>query len=107
MILIKELVQKALTAGYLSATDQKQIRSLLQGNYDSEDLDAFILLQRAVAAGEVKRESCSPKASLAAKGKDASSNIKVAYQIAAEMAYAAALALTQPKNSHDQPSLGA
>ncbi|BAZ28295.1 hypothetical protein NIES4074_07260 [Cylindrospermum sp. NIES-4074] len=107
MILIKELVQKALTAGYLSATDQKQIRSLLQGNYDSEDLDAFILLQRAVAAGEVKRESCSPKASLSAKGKDASSNIKAAYQIAAEMAYAAALALTQPKNSHDQPSLGA
>lgn len=107
MMLIKEIVQQALTSGYLSATNQKQIRSLLRTNYDSEDLDAFIILQRAVAAGKVKQESCSQKASLSTKGKDASSNIKLAYQIAAEMAFAAAVALTLPQNKQDQPSLGA
>ena len=107
MALIKEIVQEALTIGYLSVVAEDQLRSQLQGNYDSEDLDAWIILQRAIAAGDVKQESRRKKASPSPKAKDASSNIKLAYQMAAELAYAAAVALTMTKNTKDQPSLGA
>ncbi len=104
MILIKEIVQQALSTGYLSVTDQNQIQVLLQTSYDSEDLDAFIILQRAVVAGDVREESRTRKAYRSSHSKDTTSNIKLAYQMAAEMAFAAAMALTMPK---DQPSLGA
>ncbi|WP_193194669.1 hypothetical protein [Nostoc sp. MG11] len=107
MVLIKEIVQEALSTGYLSVVAEDQMRALIQTNYDSEDLDAWIILQRAIVAGNVKQESRRKKASLSSKGKNASSNLKLAYQIAAEIAGAAAMALTMPKNSKDQPSLGA
>ncbi|MBW4645980.1 MAG: hypothetical protein KME23_23815 [Goleter apudmare HA4340-LM2] len=107
MVFIKEIVQQALCTGYLSIADQKQMQLLLQSNYDSEDLDAFIILQRAVAAGDVKQELRSQKTTLSTTGKEAAANIKLAYQIAAEMAFAAALALTMPKSSKDHSSLGA
>ncbi len=107
MALIKEIVQEALTIGYLSVVAEDQLRSQLQSNYDSEDLDAWIILQRAIAAGDVKQESRRKKASPSPKTKDTSSSIKLAYQMAAELAYAAAVALTMTKNTKDQPSLGA
>ncbi|MDZ7953782.1 MAG: hypothetical protein RMY16_22210 [Nostoc sp. DedQUE12b] len=107
MALIKEIVQEALTIGYLSVVAEDQLRSQLQGNYDSEDLDAWIILQRAIAAGDVKQESRRKKASPSPKAKDTSSSIKLAYQMAAELAYAAAVALTMTKSTKDQPSLGA
>ncbi|NDJ20747.1 hypothetical protein GS682_03625 [Nostoc sp. B(2019)] len=107
MVLIKEIAQEALSTGYLSVVAEDQMRVLIQTNYDSEDLDAWIILQRAVVAGDVKQESRRKKASLSSKGKNASSNLKLAYQIAAEIAGAAAMALTLPKNTKDQPSLGA
>ncbi|MBE9054610.1 hypothetical protein [Sphaerospermopsis sp. LEGE 08334] len=108
MITIKEIVQQALTTGYLSATAQHQIHKLLQTNYDSEDLDALIILQRSIVAGAVNQEPVRKKnyADRAYKDKNASPNIKLAYQIAAEMAFAAAIALTMPHNPHDQPSVG-
>ncbi len=46
MVLIKEIVQEALTSGYLSVVAENQMRVLIQTNYDSEDLDAWIILQR-------------------------------------------------------------
>ncbi|MEH2044584.1 hypothetical protein [Nostoc sp.] len=107
MALIKEIVQEALTIGYLSVVAEDQLRSQLQSNYDSEDLDAWIILQRAIAAGDVKQKSRRKKASPSPKVKDTSSSIKLAYQMAAELAYAAAVALTMTKNTKDQPSLGA
>ncbi|MEH2060418.1 MAG: hypothetical protein V7K97_30680 [Nostoc sp.] len=107
MALIKEIVQEALTTGYLSVVAEDKLRSQLQSNYDSEDLDAWIILQRAIGAGGVKQESRRKKASLTPKAKDASSSIKLAYQMAAEIAYAAAVALTMTKSTKDQPSLGA
>lgn len=106
MIAIKEIVQQALTLGYLSATAQNQIHKLLQTNYDSEDLDALIILQRAVMTGKVKQETVYQKNYHSLPDKYASSNIKIAYQIAAEMAFAAAMALTMSHNTHDQPSIG-
>ncbi|WP_373527270.1 hypothetical protein [Nostoc sp.] len=104
MALIKKIVQQALTTGYLSVVAEDKLRSQLQSNYDSEDLDAWIILQRSVVAGDVKQESRRKKVSLSPKAKDASSGIKLAYQMAAEIAYAAAVALTMPKNPKDQPS---
>ncbi|MBW4429231.1 MAG: hypothetical protein KME50_33740 [Nostoc desertorum CM1-VF14] len=115
MALIKEIVQEALTTGYLSVVAEDQLRSQLQSNYDSEDLDAWIILQRSIVAGDVKQESRRKKASpspkakdtSSSKAKDTSSSIKLAYQMAAEIAYAAAVALSMTKNTKDQPSLGA
>ncbi|MEH1848784.1 MAG: hypothetical protein V7L25_28390 [Nostoc sp.] len=107
MALIKEIVEEALTIGYLSVVAENKLRSQLQSNYDSEDLDAWIILQRAIMAGDVKQQSRRKKASLSPKAKDASSSIKLAYQMAAEIAYAAAVALTMTKNTKDQPSLNA
>ncbi|MEH1832352.1 MAG: hypothetical protein V7L29_09815 [Nostoc sp.] len=107
MALIKEIVEEALTTGYLSVVAENKLRSQLQSNYDSEDLDAWIILQRAIMAGDVKQQSRRKKASLSPKAKDASSSIKLAYQMAAEIAYAAAVALTMTKNTKDQPSLNA
>ncbi|MEH2066874.1 MAG: hypothetical protein V7K47_01660 [Nostoc sp.] len=107
MALIKEIVEEALATGYLSIVAEDKIRSLIESDYDSEDLDAWILLQRAVVAGDVKQESRRKKVSPPPKTKDASSSIKLAYQMAAEIAYAAAVALSMSKNTKDQPSLGA
>ncbi|WP_414564220.1 MULTISPECIES: hypothetical protein [unclassified Anabaena] len=100
MVSIKEIVQQALTSGSFSVVAQDQIEMLLQDSYDSDDLDAFIILQRAVVAGHVKQESNTPKTFLASYSKDSASNIKLAYQLAAEMAFAAAVALSIPQNSH-------
>lgn len=107
MVEIKQIVQQAFRNGYLTMAEQNQIQALLRTNYDSEDLDAFIILQRAIASGEVQRESNRQKTSTSVHNKDTASNIKLAYKIAADLAYAAALALSMPKNSQDQPSLGA
>jgi hypothetical protein len=107
MVEIKQIVQQAFKNGYLSIAQQNQIQALLRANYDSEDLDAYIILQRAIASGEVQRESNRQKASISDNHKDSKSNIKLAYKIAAELAYAATLALSLPKNSQNQPSLGA
>ncbi|MFN6514643.1 MAG: hypothetical protein RMY29_009090 [Nostoc sp. CreGUA01] len=107
MTLIKQIVEEALATGYLSIVAEEEMRSLIQSDYDSEDLDAWILLQRSVVSGDVKQESRRKKVSPPPKTKDASSSIKLAYQVAAEIAYAAAIALTMSKNTKDQPSLGA
>lgn len=105
MKLIKEIVQQALATGYLNAQEQHQIRVQLQTNYDSEDLDAYIILQRAIAAGEVRREPSSQRLYRTDRSRETSANIKLAYKIAAEMAFKAAMALSISKNNPDQPSL--
>ena len=103
MVLINKIIQQALTAGYLSIPAQNQIQSLLQKNYDSEDLDAFIILQRAVVAGHIQQESRTCKAGFSSHIQETSSNMRLAYQIASEIAFAAVMTLTMPKNPQDQP----
>lgn len=100
MTLIKEIAQQALSIGYLGIVAQNQINTLLQSNYDSEDVDALILLQRAIASGKVQRESRRQK------GQENKSSLKQAYLAAAEITFAAAVALSMTKNTHEQPSLG-
>lgn len=58
MIGIGELVQQALTTGYLSVEAESQLRELLNAKkYDLQDLSAFMSLQLAAMAGRVRQES--------------------------------------------------
>jgi len=57
MALIRDLVQKALSTGYLTLEAEEQLRVLLTKRYDVEDLKAFMSLQEAAMTGQVKQES--------------------------------------------------
>jgi hypothetical protein len=57
MILIREVVQQALSTGYLTVEAEQQLRKMLQGKYSSEDLKAFMTLQQAAMSGQVTQES--------------------------------------------------
>jgi DNA-dependent RNA polymerase auxiliary subunit epsilon len=58
MILIRQIVQQALTNGYLSVEAEDQLRQLLQTTkYGLEDINAFMKLQQAVIAGIVRQKS--------------------------------------------------
>lgn len=57
MVLIREVVQQVLTTGYLSVEAEEQLRRLLTAKYDSEDLNAFMVLQQAAMTGYVRCES--------------------------------------------------
>jgi hypothetical protein len=56
-IMIREVVQQALSTGYLSLADEERLRSLMLKPYGLEDLQAFWKLQRATMEGYVKQES--------------------------------------------------
>lgn len=59
---IRDLVQTALTTGYLTVEAENQLRKLLASQYDLEDFNAFMALQEAAMSGQVKqqsREQCS------------------------------------------------
>lgn len=57
MILIRNLVQQALSTGYLTIEAEEQLRQMLATKYDREDLKAFMKLQQAAMIGEVKQQS--------------------------------------------------
>lgn len=57
MRLIREVVQQAITTGYLSVVAEEQLRRLLQTKYDMEDFDAFMTLQEAASLGKIRQES--------------------------------------------------
>ncbi|MFB2935766.1 hypothetical protein ACE1B6_10985 [Aerosakkonemataceae cyanobacterium BLCC-F154] len=57
MILIRDVVQQALTTGYLTIESENLLRQLLCQKYESEDFNAFLKLQLAAMAGYVKQES--------------------------------------------------
>lgn len=58
MVLIREVVQKALATGYLTLASEAELRRLLQTTkYGWEDLNAFMSLQQATMAGRVRQES--------------------------------------------------
>ncbi|MDY6937067.1 MAG: hypothetical protein SWY16_05305 [Cyanobacteriota bacterium] len=57
MVLIRDIVRQTLASGYLSLTEEEQLRQLLTSKYDVEDFQAFIHLQRAALEGQVKQES--------------------------------------------------
>jgi hypothetical protein len=57
MILIRNLVQQALSTGYLTIEAEEQLRQMLAKKYDREDLKAFMALQAAAMTGEVRQQS--------------------------------------------------
>lgn len=57
MSLICEVVQHALTTGYLTIAAENQLRQLLQTSYGERDRHAFLKLQEAAMLGQVKQES--------------------------------------------------
>lgn len=57
MLLIRNVVQQTLATGYLTVEVEEQLRQLLQTKYDVEDLKAFMTLQQAAMAGQVKQQS--------------------------------------------------
>lgn len=57
MLLIREIVQQALTTGYLTVEAENELRLLLRTKYDLEDLKAFMKLQSAAFEGLVRQES--------------------------------------------------
>lgn len=57
MVLIRDIVQKALKTGYLTIEAEEQLRQLLTTHYDLEDFNAFMVLQEAAMIGQVKQES--------------------------------------------------
>jgi hypothetical protein len=62
MPLIREIVCQALSSGFLTCEAENQLRYLLQHTkYEQEDLQAFMLLQRAAMAGRVVQESRLPR----------------------------------------------
>jgi hypothetical protein len=54
---IREVVQQAITKGYLTVAAENQLRQLLTTKYDSEDFNAFMRLQQAAMDGRVLQES--------------------------------------------------
>ncbi len=57
MNLIREIVQQALSTGYLTLEAENQLRQLLATKYDWEDFQAFIRLQQEAMEGRVRQES--------------------------------------------------
>ncbi len=57
MVLIRDVVQQAITIGYLTVSAEERLRQLLRTKYDLEDLNAFMTLQEAAIAGSVRQES--------------------------------------------------
>jgi phage I-like protein len=57
MLLIRNVVQQALSTGYLTIEAEEQLRQMLTQKYDLEDFKAFMSLQEAAMAGLVKQQS--------------------------------------------------
>ncbi|HEY9851729.1 MAG TPA: hypothetical protein V6D28_19815 [Leptolyngbyaceae cyanobacterium] len=57
MMLIRDIVEQALTTGYLTVEAEDILRKLLKTKYESEDLTAFLKLQEAAVSGIVRQQS--------------------------------------------------
>lgn len=57
MKMIRDVVEEALTKGYLTIEAEDNLRIMLKNKYELEDLEAFIDLQQAAMLGIVKQES--------------------------------------------------
>lgn len=57
MMLIRDIVEQALTTGYLTVEAEDILRQLLKHKYESEDLTAFLKLQQAAVSGNVRQQS--------------------------------------------------
>lgn len=57
-MIIREVVQQAIAAGYLSLEAENEMQQIFSSSQcDLEDLNAFMSLQLAAMAGHVRQES--------------------------------------------------
>lgn len=55
---IREVVDQVMTTGYLSVEAEDRLRYLLQAtHYGEDEMNAFVNLQLAAMAGQVRQES--------------------------------------------------
>jgi hypothetical protein len=57
MQLIRDIVWQALETGYLTIEAENRLRKMLKNKYSKRDLEAFMTLQKATMAGQVKQQS--------------------------------------------------
>ena len=57
MTQIRDVVQNALTRGYLTVEAEDKLLYLLTKRYDMEDFNAFLNLQESAITGRVKQAS--------------------------------------------------
>jgi hypothetical protein len=57
MTSIGDVVKKALDTGFLSREAEDNLRRMLTTKYGDDELEAFISLQQAAMAGQVRQES--------------------------------------------------
>ncbi len=57
MLLIRDVVQRAISTGYLTVEAEEQLRQMLAKKYDFEDFKAFMNLQQAAMSGAVRQQS--------------------------------------------------
>ncbi len=60
MVLIRDVVQQAMTTGYLTVSAEERLRQLLRTKYGLEDLNAF-MMQSAAMAGLVPTSSITTR----------------------------------------------
>jgi hypothetical protein len=102
MASIREIVQEAITTGYLSLAAVKQLHQMLEKEYEDEDLDALMSLHQAAADGKVRQELNEAKSLPSVKKKPGKRGI-VKMKLVCETAFASAIVATivfaLPKNS--------
>lgn len=69
MVLIRDIVQQALSTGSLSIPADEQLQQLLQTEFEEKDIDALMLLQEAVQSGRVRKEYRNQKSDRPTKNK--------------------------------------
>lgn len=56
-MMIRKIVEEIFATGYLTISAENRLRELLQVQYDTEDMHAFMSLQDAVMSGNIRQES--------------------------------------------------
>ena len=102
MASIRDIVQEAITTGYLSLAAVKQLHQMLEKEYEDEDLDALMTLHQAAVDGKVRQELNENKSVPSPKNKQRKHGI-VKMKLVCETAFASAIVATivfaMPKNS--------
>jgi hypothetical protein len=98
MALIREIVQQALTTGYLSLAAEDKLHQLVQVEFEEEDIDALMRLEQAAIAGTIKKESQPLKPSSPRKREKGIVKMKLVCQTAFASAIVATIVFALPKN---------
>jgi hypothetical protein len=99
MVLIRDIVQQALTTGSLSISADEQLQQLLQTEFEEKDIDALMLLQEAVQSGRVRKEYRNQKSDRPAKNKRGIVKMKLLCPSAVGVLVLGTIVFALPKNA--------